>query len=196
MRRLACSFSIALVLALGASLLSTGTAHAAEEVIRDARGDVVAYDSVTGREWVAPSSANGDILRTRIVHNQHAVLVRVNFRALNRRGDFRSDQLRILTNDSLRREVHLVAGPGFWRGTAWMARPNGREVRCDITHSIDYANNVVRIRIPRSCLGNPRWVRVGVGSFWSDGSLMFFDDAQLNGEIRDQLKLSGQIRRG
>jgi hypothetical protein len=31
-----------------------------------------------------------------------------------------------------------------------------------MTHRINYATNVVRMRIPRSCLGRPRWVRVAL----------------------------------
>jgi hypothetical protein len=33
-----------------------------------------------------------------------------------------------------------------------------------MTHRISYATNVVRMRIPRSCLGRPRWVRAATSS--------------------------------
>lgn len=33
-------------------------------------------------------------------------------------------------------------------------------VRCRIEHEIDFADELIRLSLPRTCIGNPRWVRV------------------------------------
>ena len=40
------------------------------------------------------------------------------------------------------------------------ANHDGRSVKCHLTHAMSFANNTTYLRIPRSCLGLPRWVRV------------------------------------
>lgn len=53
-----------------------------------------------------------------------------------------------------------------------------------MTHTLNYATNVARLRIPRACLGAPRWVQATVVSSWvSDGRTfaLFYDDAHSEG---------------
>lgn len=36
-------------------------------------------------------------------------------------------------------------------------------LRCPgLAHTLDYERNVVTLRVPRSCVGNPAWVRLRV----------------------------------
>ncbi|WP_203336491.1 hypothetical protein [Nocardioides limicola] len=193
MRKLATS----LVLALGLSLIPVSAAHAADYTVRDARGDVVTFDMETGEETLS-SVANGDIVRTRFVHSNKAVVVRVKFRSLAKQGLFRGDYVRVVTDAGLRRDVHVSAMSGQWKGDAEMTRPNHKPVDCDLSHRIDYGKNLLTLRIPRACLNNPRWVRVGVASFWLKGDLsaMYADDAQKDGKVGNRVALSPRIRRG
>jgi hypothetical protein len=88
--------------------------------------------------------------------------------------------------------------PHAWRGDAELDRITGERVRCAVSHSIDYAANVVQIGVPRSCLSSPRWVRLGYGSVSSgaDFSTGWGDDALLDGTVKDDLALSGRLYRG
>lgn len=190
------SVTLIVLLALGASLLPGGAAHAAKKALRDATGDVLVFNAETGEE--SPSStANGDIKKAVIRHTSRAVVAKVKFRALQRIGEFRVDHLRIVTNEKVKRDVAVVAGPNFWGGHAMMVKPNGNDVSCKIKHQIQYAKNLVHIKIPRSCLSDPRWVRVGVETWWVENEQqVYVDDARRNGTVGKNPKLSSRIRRG
>lgn len=189
------SVTLIVLLALSASLLPNGAAHAAKRVARDATGDVLVYNTETDEES-SSSTANGDIKKAVIRHTSRAVVAKVKFRALKRKGDYRVDFIRLVTNDRVKRNVTLVAGQGFWSGQAVMEKPNGKPVDCNVKHRINYGKNLVKVKVPRSCLSKPRWVRVGVGAFWGEGSLIYGDDALRNGRIGNRFKLSGRVRRG
>lgn len=47
-----------------------------------------------------------------------------------------------------------------------------------MTHAIDYGTGVVRLRIPRTCLGVPRWIRVAVIDVLTAGSQRYLDNPQ------------------
>ena len=57
--------------------------------------------------------------------------------------------------------AQVTSAPGARRGTHDFEGGNGTRCR-RMTHRINYATNVVSIRIPRRCLERPRWVRVGL----------------------------------
>jgi hypothetical protein len=77
-----------------------------------------------------------------------------------------------------------------------MVRANGNETNCNVEHNMRYARDLVRIRIPRSCLGRPNTVRVGVGSFWATQNRIYLDDGLRNGTVGNDLRLSDPVRRG
>jgi hypothetical protein len=188
-----------LAVTVGLTLASAGTAAAQEFAVTDARGDVQAFVGESNTPTAAPDTKNGDIVRTVFRHNDRRISVRVKFVDLLRTGQFNGHVLRIVTNEKLRRDVTVMTGPNFWRGTAEMSRPNGTPVDCEIQHKIAYDTNVVTLSFPRSCVSDPRWVRLGLGSVTSsaDGSKGYLDDAQLSGRVNPEtVKLSGRIRRG
>jgi hypothetical protein len=188
------------------TVASVGPATAQTVTVNDARGDVLRYtmtfdETAEPTEPVgvaAPGVTNGDVVRTTIGHTAKRVAVRVKFADLKRTGEFRGDFLSLRTNEGVRREVSLMAGPGMWRGEVEMTRPNGRPVRCAVQHRINYDTNVVRMSFPRRCASAPRWVQVGLGSMWagSDMETFYMDDAQLDGQVRDILVWSPRVRRG
>jgi hypothetical protein len=185
-------------LAAGLAVGTAGTAAAQTLTDVDQRGDVQSFTMESEEPAPAPTVANGDVVRTVFNHAERRVSVRVTYADLLRIGQFRSDSLRLVTNEGVRREVSVFAGPGMWRGQADMVRPSGRPVDCDVAHKIDYDRNVVTVSFPRSCVSNPRWVRLGMGAVWMDGeSRAYADDAQIDGRINpENLKLSPRLRRG
>jgi hypothetical protein len=185
-------------LAAGLAVATAGTAAAQTLTDVDQRGDVQTFDMTSEEPTPAPTVANGDVLRTVFKHAERRVSVRVKYADLRRVGQFRNDGIQLVTNEGVRREVSVFAGQGMWRGESDMIRPNGQPVDCDIAHKIDYDRNLVTISFPRSCVSDPRWVRLGLGSVWVDGeNRAYADDAQIDGRINPEtLKLSPRLRRG
>lgn len=187
-----------LALTAGLAVASAGPASAQTLKHVDQRGDVRSSTMESEETAPAPTVDNGDIVRTVLKHARNRVSVRVKFADLRRVG-FRGDGIRVVTNEGVRRQVSVFAGQRMWRGQAEMYRPaSGTPVDCDLAHKIDYDKNVVAVSFPRSCVSDPRWVRLGVGAFWvrSDEEEGYLDDAQLDDRIKERLHLSPRLRRG
>lgn len=110
----------------------------------------------------APAQADPDIRRVKINHGAHRLSVRVHFRDLTRsQTAFSIYSVMIRTNEHKRREVDIFAAAGMWKGQAGVATARGDEVHCKgLRHHISYRLHDVLFRVPRSCLGDPRWVQV------------------------------------
>ncbi len=193
---------VTLAVAAGMTVASVGPAAAQTVTVNDARGDVLRYtmvdENTEPEAAAAPGVTNGDVVRTTIAHTATRVAVRVKFADLKRTGELRGDFLSLRTNEGVRREVSLMAGPGMWRGQVEMTRPNGRPVRYAVRHQINYDTNVVRVSFPRRCVSAPRWVQLGLGSMWAGSGMetFYMDDAQLDGQVGDVLAWSPRVRRG
>lgn len=192
----------AVVVAAAAAVLVPSAAHADADGHRDAVGDVrsVAYDSATGQVVESPSTAEpaaklGDIARIKVSHRSSSLTFVLRYRDLAKAG-FRHVHEVVIVTPQYARYVDLVAGPGNWKGKAQMSRPNGKKVRCSIDRRIDYRDNVVTIEVPRSCVGNPKVVRVGAVALVGYGAKIFYDEAySAGGEFTDPFTLSPKIRR-
>jgi hypothetical protein len=192
LRRLATAAACAIAL----SVISPVAAHAESLTFTDGRGDVWAHFDDVKR---APNHARGDIVRAVIAHNDRQVVVRTRFAKLDRKGLRFVVAARLGTNAGVDRVVRLSAGPGqaTWQGTTHLYRGNNiTRVECAPSHRIDYAADVAVVRVPRTCLGSPRWVRatMGVASIKPRG---FFADNPVNdgptGHLPDY---SARIRQG
>lgn len=145
------------------------TAHAEtlhSHTMVDPRGDVRKVVDGTGSPVAAPHQSHGDIRRTAFRHTDHALWLRMRLTDLNRTGDLFNTYVRLRTNTGLYRGVSVMAGSRRffgeerWAGGTLMERLDGRPVNsCTMDHEIDYTNNVLALRIPRTCLGQPRWIR-------------------------------------
>lgn len=186
-----------LALAAGLGFATAGSASADDLAVKDAKGDMVTFDMDTETTTPAPGVKNGDVLRTVFHHNERRIAVRVKFNDLARRGQVLSEGLRIVTNEGVRREVSIFAGPHMWRGQTMMNRPNGNPVDCAIKHNLAYDTNVLTLSFPRTCVSNPRWVRLGVGSIWVDNNdNVYGDDAQISDDVNaNNVKLSPRLRK-
>lgn len=207
LRRLARA-TVTTVLAAGLSLGSAVAADAQNLTVRDARGDMVSLtESVDGAttQTPAPEVSNGDIVRSVFRHERRRISVRVKFADLERVDGLRMDVVQLVTNERLHRDVLVVAGPGMRRGDAQMSAPR-RDVRCrGLRWRIDYDLNVVRVSFPRSCVSNPRWIKVGMGSALvtelsnpdpTSGAL-YLDDAQRSGSVSEyRMRWSPRLHRG
>ena len=74
---------------------------------------------------------------------------------------------------------------------------SGTEYRCSgLKFLIDYPNKRVVVNVPRTCLGNPSFVKVGLGFAAATTSKVYFDDGQVEAGNADDLVLSPGVYKG
>jgi hypothetical protein len=151
------------VLVAAATLLAAcpGTAQATPAgptvVLHDGPGDVWTFSNVTIGYLPAAQPA-ADVLRARVTHGSQAVSVRLVFDDLQR-VDTQWYYCDIHTPGLTSRFV-IEAEEGLWRGRA-LQQIDGEWVRVPgLSHQIDYGSDVVTLRVSRTLLGRPPWVRV------------------------------------
>ena len=144
-------------------------AHAV--VLHDGPGDVWTFsDSTSGYELAAQPAA--DVLRARVTHGSYAVSVRLVFDDLQR-GKLQWYYCDIHT-PGVTSWFILEARNGqgtFYQDVEgeWVPVPR-------VSHHIDYASDVVTMRVPRTLLGGPPWVRVRLHNGLRLPDATFFTD--------------------
>ena len=196
-----------LVALLPAALLLPTAVHAEELVIDDAVADVVTVGPTQeGQGDLAnlvptPDNLTVDVVRTVVRHDARRLRVRVDLRELGReRQYFAVLRVRTPTGTFEVEAEHLARRPE--------ADLTGRvgHVECPRLRAVsDRASSRATVTVPASCLGDPRWVRVGVGvavlttATTAEGVeevAILADDAQRVGDVRDQIALGPKVRRG
>lgn len=163
--------------------------------IVDERGDVRRIDA-NGRWVLAEGERRADILSTRIMHTDRALVVTTTVDRLAREGRQLGMVMRIRTNDGIGRFVQLEAGRRIgWRGETIIGNRRGAEVQCRTSHTIDYANDVMVVRIPSSCLGSPRWVQATLVTVFFGGRTFLADNPH-SSTMRLKGVWTSRIRRG
>lgn len=175
-------FVRAAVPALLVALVTTwpGSAYAGVLVHRDPVGDMARSPVGTNAYLPAPNQVHGDITATRVVHARRAIWIQIRLRELDTTGNGNFHQVSIRTQWRTR-NVEVDAFPGHWEGTASVTDAHGRPVACAVTHRIDYDRNRVMMRVPRVCLGTPRWIQVGIRTTVAGTLYVYADDARSNG---------------
>ncbi len=168
------------VVAVAALVMVPGAAGAERRGDHDALADM--WSSPVGATSYKPASRHveGDIIATRVIHAPRSVRIRVRLRELTTgsNGDFHRIAIK---SDRRYRFVEIDALPGRWDGSAWMTGSAGRPVPCALHFRIDYDLNQVHLKVPRTCLGKPAWVRVGVRSTVAGTLRVYADDAHSTG---------------
>jgi hypothetical protein len=188
---------LTLAVAVSAALVPVA-AQAGSYSSPDASGDVVKFDFSAGEETPskAPDVTDGDIVNSRVVHGPRRLTIEVQYRDLNASGGQIAHGFLIGTNKHRKREIVLTAVPGHWQGHKIMLSGHGKRVRCKGVHwSLQYGANLVRLSVPRRCLGNPKWVHVGIGTIEqpASGEAFFLDDANLTGTTGEKLKWGPRV---
>lgn len=174
--------------------LLPSAAQADRYVQADPAGDVVTVHYNPLSTVPAPTVTEGDIVSSSVRHKARKVLLTMRFVELDRTGQGRIFFYGIRTG-SMTRYVTLAAAPGRWAGKAQVVKPSGKKVSCRVTRAIDYAANTATIGVPRSCLGDPRWVKVGMQAASYIDDLVYGDDARTNGRIYKYMVFTPKVRR-
>lgn len=151
---------------------------------RDAVGDVSRSPVGSSLYVPVPTQVQGDIVATRTVHARRAFWIQIRLRELttSTQGNF---HLVAIKSRWRLRNIRIDAFPGHWEGRAVTTDAHGSVVACAVTHRIDYDRNQVLLRVPRSCLGTPRWVRAGIRSTVAGALFAYADDARSPGAVGD-----------
>lgn len=144
-----------------ASVLATAPAAADRLAVADRRGDVLKVEEGATSGEPAPGSTF-DVWRSTFAHTADRVAVRVRLDDLRPTG--RRLQVWVNLRDGRGRTSHVgvEAVPGDRGGRAWLMGDRGQDRPCRVRHRIDYDRDVVRVSLPRSCLGSPRVLRFGL----------------------------------
>jgi hypothetical protein len=154
-------------------------------VHRDAQHDVLIWDLEGDSTSPDPTNTTSDIVRTIVNHGARRLSLTAELQHLGR-GQYRMLLSEIHASDGVNYllTVDYARTPIGARLT--LERASGKPVACPgATWSVDAAADTVATSVPRSCLHDPDWVRVGVGSVSapSDLSVSRADDSRRNGTL-------------
>ena len=185
--------------------------HAERVVTEDAVGDVqsMTFDVDSSEEAApvpAPEEASVDITRTVVTHGNRRLEVTVHLRDLVT-SRYTSTYVRVFTS-SAKYDLELAKVPGSRAEVSFSAKR--RESCRGLRGTVDGTADTVTFALPTSCIGSPRWVRVGVGAVGFDAAfeealadggeistLTVFADDGHRGTIRDNSIGKGpKVRRG
>lgn len=173
-------------------------AQAATITTTDAAHDVVSanFESDDPNQ-PEPTRDEGDALSMRVTHGTGAVRIRLQAAELPRDSSQATAHIfAFRTNAGRRAELSIYVDGSRWQGQrTWTV--NGRERTCrGLRSHIGYREKTVDVVVPRRCLTNPRWVRVGGGIAIQSDSLLYADDVTRSGTVGHELTLGPRIRRG
>ncbi|SDC02217.1 hypothetical protein [Nocardioides lianchengensis] len=183
---------------LAAPVATAGSAHGATWTHRDAQGDVVRIasgDSDADASVGVVADDATDITRFTVKHRARKVVVSVHLRDLQR-GD-NALVGRVVTPHA-KYSVLIMRSSDMRMFT--LSEVSGREdsaVSCrGKRQSFDIRRNTITVTIPRTCLGDPTWVRAGAafirGSLMAveDDAAITVDDALRTGNKRSVLRFA------
>jgi hypothetical protein len=133
-------------------------------VLKDRAGDVWRVNVRTS-EWTKVGRLPAaDVRRAVVSHRSHVVLGRMRFVNLRRVG-WQSYDVGLTTPRAIFFAT-VTSTPRARAGRhALSDGPSGTPVTCSgLSHRIDYAADLMTVRVPRSCLAHPRWVRANLGN--------------------------------
>lgn len=179
-----------------AATLTTGSPASAEVIHhKDAAHDVRWQPLQQTGDSSRPAThrREGDVVRTTVNHHAGVVSVSVKYRQLSRTGQGTAHVFVFRTDRGLSRTVELYADQHNWKGVVTFEAPGTRTPRCEVSHHIDYARNRVTVTVPRSCLHEPRWVRVGSGDGMLVANRLYADDAYINFGLTHEPRLGPRV---
>lgn len=185
-RRTVAALTLSTALVAGTTALAA-PAHAERWTHDDAVGDVVRDTS--GELTTVPERTSPDITRVVANHKGRNLTIKVRTRSATR-GAFMATAMFRTPN----KRLMLMASRIPMFGTSldlydMNSKRDDPRVRCPgMKHTFDKSRTVMTTTIPRSCLGNPRWVRFSIDlttvDLFSDDDDSYSDDGLRDGKRR------------
>lgn len=169
---------VLLTVLLAVTLTAGPQADAATHVTKDAKRDTYVMTDADGQYLIKKPTTNGDITALRTSHRAKGLDVVIKARQLRRGYTFGGIEVATPAKHRPRYQFAFEIGP---KGRTQVALIKGvdREVSCRGARVRREAGHaLIRAHIPRSCLGNPRWVRTG--AFLMSSSQRFREDPTID----------------
>lgn len=190
--RLAAGLATAAVLVAGTPALAAAADYTHTDAARDVRSGDIRSSSDDIRK-PAPRERAVDIRAVRISHLADRVVVKIRTRAA-------IPTKKYFVGISLRTPGGRVYDAGSYKFFGM----SGNELTSDLDTvecvgyrtDIDRARRLTTVVVPTTCLGDPAWVRVGVGASRIAGHRVLADDGLRTGPIRDTFRYTPRIARG
>lgn len=189
----------------GAAVLGLGLAAPAQAQVvgrTDATGDVTVSTCDSNDEnctdVLAPTAKQPDIIRAVSSHTSTQVKAFVKYAELGPAGT-RLHQMRVVTGAGRHVRLTLVTVDGRMVVRDLTRDSDNRKIACSgLVAKVDNSLNTVLLSVPRSCIGNPGYVRVGFGGAIFNETNWRSDDANVSGisSSSTDLKLGPSLRRG
>ena len=149
---------------LAAVLAPTGAAYAASRSVDDGTGDVwePVWNAETGTvaNVEAGSVLNVDVDKVVVRHTARRIVVTTTY------ADLQKQEITLAASSRMRFDDGPAVGMMVdtwqkWSGETVLYKQSGMPIKCaGFDHAIDYTANTVQLSVPRSCVGDPRWVQV------------------------------------
>lgn len=147
-------------------------------VLEDGTGDVWVIGDGDDEYVPAGDKPTVDVTRAVASHRAHSVVVRMHVANLKKAGS-QAFMAVYRTRDAYGL-VSVTTGPGTRSGRHLLVDGRFARIPCDgLTHDVDYEADLVSVRVPRSCLDRPAWVRLGLSNLLfanADGTFQEFVD--------------------
>jgi hypothetical protein len=180
------------VLLSGGTVALAAPAHADRWTYDDAAGDVT-HTVVTETSVsivTAPDQVNGDIVQVAVDHRRTKVIVAIRTRSALVGQFAASVDLRTRGHMFLLTSMRM---PGFGGTELMDFKSHGDDptVRCSgLKRKLSADRTTIRLSVPRSCLDDPRWVRVGVSLSTSS---LFTEEMYDDDGLKTGMTLAGTI---
>jgi hypothetical protein len=185
---------------IGSSAALAAPANAAKWTYDDAVGDVVRESVSSGDEQVpAPEWTRSDITKVVGIHQGRTLTIKI--RTRSRAAGFLMTSS-IIRTPRKRFWLSSMRMPGLMNGVSLDDTTKSKTPKCRGLHrSFDESRTVMTLRVPRSCLGNPKWVRFSVTTYsadpFSDDDFNYSDDGLREGVSPYGMgKMSPKLRHG
>ncbi len=181
-------------LVAGLIALMAPAAQAATRDIPDPSGDVmtgVLNDNGDVSEYHREHGAEGDIVFTRIQHTATQVVVYLRYQQLSVPRQYAGFNYTIEGNNHQAAFVAIQTRHAKPQGDAFAFGATGR---CRLSYRINYAGDSVSMRIPRTCLRKPKYVRLNQISYQerltSTTDKIYYDSPSRDGGTVNQVSSS------
>ncbi len=157
---LACGILVAALLAgtAPASLAGANARKTSKIVWRD--GDADVWKGAPADEVKIGKFPPADIRRAVVIHEHDYLVVAMRFTDLRKVG-YHEHGFNLRT-PRYHYRARVLSEPDSRKGRRYFQGDDGRGRCPGFDRKLDYGSNVVWMRVPRSCLKNPKWVRIGI----------------------------------
>ncbi len=199
-RTVSIAATAAAAVTVGAAI-GAGPVMAETRTIHDARHDVVrlATDGPSTAGHVVSQRRSGDVISMRTTYGHARVRVTLGYATLSPVTSENKQVVHVVTlrtNTGHHSNVSLFVSKNQPRGQRLFERDDSIATCKGLHTRVDYRRDRVRFSIPRACLSNPRWVRVGGGGGILTDRWLYADDVSSKSTVQDDLVLGPRVHRG